>query len=476
MADARALDTVVRGGIVVRGDGRLRCDVGIVGGTIAVLATPDTLPQATREIDATGCYVVPGLVDSHFHCRAPGRPDREDFDSGTKAAAAGGVTTLFEMPIAEPPPTTPETLEARMRLAEAQARIDVGFYLAPGDVRSPRVDETARRGAVAAKIVLHDPPPGRESAFDGLSITGNGDLLQALEHVRDAGLVCAIHAEDQELIDHFEAVQRAAGGKAPIHHARSRPAVAEALAVARIGAINEHVGAPVHIVHVSSGLAVEYIRWFRARGQDMTAETTPAYLFASEAEVREFGPFVKINPPLRTDEDRRALWAALEDGTLDMVVSDHAPFLPDEKEAGWEDIWDVGSGIPGVELTGRFLWHEAFEGRVPLERVVAWCSEGPARRFGLAPHKGSIEVGADADLVVLDPRGAFVAEPDKLHSRSAGSLRHVFGRRFRGDIRLVLARGRTAFEQGVVKARPGDGGILTHARADAASASERSTA
>lgn len=466
MAERAPLDVVVRGGMVVGADHRTSCDIGIRDGRVAILAEAGRAPHADRVVDAEGCFVLPGIVDTHFHCRAPERPDREDFDSGSKAAAAGGVTTLLEMPISDPPPTTPETLAARMELAARQARIDIGFYVAPGDVAHPQVRESVRAGAIAAKIVLHAAPPGRAPAFAGLSITSNDECLRALEHVRDAGLVCAIHAEDQELIDHFEATRSAAGGSGPIDHARSRPAVAEALAVARIGAINEHVGARIHIVHVSSRLAVEYIRWFRSRGQDMTAETTPSYLFATEDEVREFGPYVKINPPLRSEDDRKALWDALHDGTLDMIVSDHAPFLPDEKEPGWEDIWSVGSGIPGVELTGRLLWHEALEGRVALERVVRWCSEAPARRFGLAPRKGTIDVGSDADLVLLDPDGTFLVEPSRLHSRSAGSIRHVLGRRLKGDIRAVLSRGTTVFQDGDVLASPGDGRVLRHASAD----------
>ena len=225
--------------------------------------------------------------------------------------------------------------------------------------------------------------------------------------------------------------------------------------------MNEGVGARVHVVHLSSGRALEYVRWFRERGQAMTAETTPAYLFADDEDVARYGPFVKINPPLRTPMDRRDLRAGLEDGAIDMVVSDHAPFLGYEKEAGWTDIWSVGSGIPGVELTGRLLWHDALsETRSRLEDVVAWTSERPAEIFGLAGRKGHLGVGADADMVLLDPTKETVLSADTFRTRSRDAIRHVLGFRCRGAIASVWSRGRQVADYGNVVAEPGSGRVI----------------
>ena len=462
---AAPLDLAVTGGTLVRGDGRAPLDVGVRDGTIVALAEPGQLPQARETIDARGLLVLPGIVDTHFHCRAPDHPEREDFDSGTAAAAAGGVTTLLEMPISDPACGTPDVLANRMALARSQARIDVGFFAAPGDLDAPLLQEMAAAGAVAFKVMMHGFPPGRESSFRGLAMTEDRDVYRALELVRDTGLLVAVHAEDQGLIDLFEAREQTAGHADPAAHARSRPPLAEAIAVARLGAMNEAVGARVHVVHVSSALAVEYIRWFQGRGQTMTAETTPAYLFGSLDDVATHGPYVKVNPPLRTPGDQLALWQALRDGAVRTIASDHAPFRGTEKEAGWTDIWEVGSGIPGVELTGPLLWDAALRGSATLEEVVRWTSEAPASLYGLDGRKGFLREGSDADLVLLDPNAEVELTTERFHSRSADAIRHVLGRRCRGAIVSVWSRGERVAAAGRVLADPGRGRVVTPAAA-----------
>jgi allantoinase len=465
------LDLAIVGGTVVRGEGRAALDVGVRGGVIAAIAEPGGLPLARTTVDARGLLVLPGIVDSHFHCRAPDHPEREDFDSGTAAAAAGGVTTILEMPISEPACATPEVLADRMALARSHARVDVGFFAAPGELEASRVRELAAAGAVAFKLMMHGAPEGRESSFRGLAMTADRDVYRALELVRDTGLLVAVHAEDQGLIDLFEARERLAGRSDPAAHARSRPPLAEAIAVARLGAMNEEVGARVHLVHLSSARAIDYLRWFQARGQAMTAETTPAYLFGSEDDVVAYGPYVKVNPPLRTRADQAALWQALRDGVVGTVASDHSPFRGAEKEAGWVDIWAIGSGVPGVELTGRLLWDEALRGGVDLEQVVRWTAEAPADLYGLGRRKGHLREGADADLVLLDPRAETLLSPELFHSRSADAIRHVLGRRCRGAIVSVWSRGECVAADGRVLGRPGRGRVVTPDVAPAAVAS-----
>lgn len=454
------LDLAIINGRVVSSAGVRALDVGVKAGRVAALAAPGSLPAAREVVDARGLLVLPGIVDTHVHCRAPERPDREDFDSVTAAAAAGGVTTIFEMPITTPCCATPEVLRDRMNLAEEMARVDVALYAAPGDLDRPRIAEMAELGAVAFKIFLHDAPANRREAFEGLAFPDPGDVYRALRLIQPTGRVCAFHAEDQPLIDVFEHALRAAGRNDPEAHADSRPAIAEAYAVARVGIINEQVGARVHICHVSSSLALETMRQYQARGQAMTGETTPAYLFLTREDVGRYGPFVKINPPLRSDADRQALWAALRDGTLSVVNSDHAPFRAEEKEAGWEDIWPVGSGLPGVEVTGRLLWNEALAGRIRFEDAAAWCSENPARLFGIDDQKGALVPGADADFVLFDPEAYFTFSRDRLFSRSGDSLRHLEGVTVRGDIRSTWVRGQMVFDGSRPVAAPGTGRVV----------------
>jgi dihydroorotase (multifunctional complex type) len=458
--ETERVDIAFVGGTLVSGGGRATRDIWVRDGRIVAVVEPGSPVEARTRVDARGLLILPGILDSHFHCRAPDHPEREDFDSGTAAAAAGGVTTILEMPISDPVCATPEVLSQRQQLARVQARIDVGFYAAPGDLDAPRLQEMVAAGAVAFKVMMHGFPAGRESSFRGLALTANRDIYRALERVRDTGLLVAVHCEDQDLIDLFESRERQSGGSDPLAHARSRPVMAEALAVARLGAMNEQVGAHVHVVHVSSGRALEYIRWFQVRGQRMTAETTPAYLFGSERDIEAHGPFVKVNPPLRPEADQAALWAGLHDTTLATIASDHAPFGAHEKEPGWRDIWNVGSGIPGVELTGPLLWDHALRGHVPLERVVHWTSEAPAQLFGLARQKGFVRPGNDADLILLDPSGERVLAAADFHTRSANALRHVIGRRCHGALVGVWSRGVQIADRGAVIGSPGHGNVV----------------
>ncbi|MEX2500960.1 MAG: amidohydrolase family protein, partial [Trueperaceae bacterium] len=353
-----------------------------------------------------------------------------------------------------------EVLAARADLARRQARVDVGLHVAVGDLDRPRLHEMIDAGAVAFKAMMHAAPPGREASFRGLAIPDDGTLYRALEAVAETGRVLMVHAEHQELIDLFERREQDAGRHDGMAHARSRPVVAEASAVARIASMNEAIGARLHIVHLSSARAAEYVAWFRSRGQAITAETTPAYLFSDLGDVERHGPFVKINPPLRTRADGEALLDALKRGVLDTVASDHAPFRGAEKEAGREDIWSAGSGIPSVELTGPLLWDAALRGLCTFEQAVAWTSATPASLFGLHAAKGHLDVDADADFVLLDPDAETVVSSERLHSRSADAVRHVIGRRLGGRIASVWSRGRIAFDGERVRTEPGDGTVI----------------
>lgn len=454
-------DLTIRGATVVSSEGQRRLDVAIRNGVIAEVAPPRQIQAGLDDVDARGLLLLPGIVDTHFHCRSPDHPEREDFDSGTAAAVSGGVTTIVEMPIADVACSTPERLASRMELAAQQGRIDVGFYGAVGLPDRQYVQELRAAGALAFKVMMHSAPPGRELSFEGLAITDDQHLFRALEAVAEIDELLVVHAEHQGLIDLFESRIQYTQRNDPLAHLASRPDVAESSAIARIASMNEHVGARIHIAHLSSQRGLDMIRWYQGRGQRITAETTPAYLYMNEEDVERYGPYVKVNPPLRSKTDQHALREGLIDDAIDLVISDHAPFLAHEKEPGWSNIWQVGSGIPGVELTGRLLWDDALRGGFSLESVVRWTSERPAGLFGLAPKKGFIRVGADADLVLLDPMAQTTLSRDRFHSRSRDAIRHVDGKTCQGDIVTVWSRGRRAFKDGSVLVEPGSGAVLT---------------
>ncbi|HEX9923494.1 MAG TPA: dihydroorotase family protein, partial [Anaerolineae bacterium] len=398
------MDLAITSGQIVTEYGRLQADVGIVDGKIVSLAAPGTLMGAAETFDANGMLVLPGAIDIHFHARTPAYPERGDFYTETRAAAAGGVTTIFEMPISKPGCATPETFHNRRCLIEEQAIINVALIGAPGTLDNDDVLGMAAEGAIAFKIFMHRPPLGREDEFIGICLTEDDQLHQALALVKTTGRRLIVHCESDSLLEAGLARMQAEGRTDLRAHMDSRPPVVEALAVARLLTLAEDVGAPVHVAHVSCAQAVRLIRRFRRDGLDVTAETCPHYLFFDEEDYLRLGPYAKINPPIRTAGDQQALWAGLADGTLDIVTTDHSTFLDREKKRGWDGVWLSPSGAPGVQTLLPMMLTAALRGRLSLEKAVRLISTEPARLFELAPRKGTIAPGADADICIYDPR------------------------------------------------------------------------
>ena len=325
-------DVVIRGGTVVTEDGVQLADVAVTSGRIAALLKPGTETAASEVIEASGLHVLPGAVDIHFHVRAPAYPERGTVSSETKAAAAGGVTTLFEMPISKPCCATPEVFRNRRDLFAEQAYVDFALYGAPGTLDPINVAGMVEEGAIGFKIFMTEAPKGRDDEFIGLCLPQEGPLLEALHLVADSGLVTSVHAESSPLLQYFTDKLLKTGRNDPSTHGESRPPVVEALAIAKLLTLNQQAGASLHVAHVTSRMAVDTIRMFQEQGMNVTAETCPQYLLFTEAELAKFGSYAKINPPLRTMDDQEALWDALKDGTLSSVATDHSPFTVEEKE------------------------------------------------------------------------------------------------------------------------------------------------
>lgn len=397
-------------GQVVREAGPEPLDVGVEDGTITEIGPHGSLGPAREEIDATGLVVLPGVIDIHFHCRAPANPERGDFNSETAAAVAGGVTTVFEMPISLPACSSPAVLANRRSVAEAQGiHANVALY-SGGVLGSERAAEAmAAAGAIGFKIFTISPPPDRGAEFDGLWTCEESEMLEALEAIRPTGLRCVIHAENESLVKHF--------ARESTNGVTRRPPVVEALAISVIATIAASVGTPVHIAHVTSREAVDAVRGARVGGAPITAETCPQYLTLSAQTVEAYGGIAKIGPPLRPAEHAAALWAAIADGTLDVVASDHSPFRLADK-TGME-FAKASMGLPTIELLVPVLLDAAVRGVLTLTQAVNLLTASPARMFGLYPQKGAIEVGSDADLTVVSLAETFQPSPGTLHSRAA---------------------------------------------------------
>jgi allantoinase len=451
------LDIAIKGGTVVNEDDALPADVGIEGDRIAVVAAPGSLPPARQEIDAEGLLVLPGIIDIHFHVRAPGHPERGTFETETQAAAAGGVTTLLEMPISVPGCARRDILENRRALGEARSYINFGLYGAAGLLDRDEILGMAEAGACAFKVFTHATPVGREDEFLGICIPEEDRLYTALECIRESGLLTVFHAENDRLINLFEGRMRGAGRRDPAAFAASRPPVVEAMSIAQIGVLCEAVGTPVHIAHVSGDLPLQMLRAAQARGLPMTGETCPHYLALTVEALDRHGPYALIKPPMRTLADQQALWQGLRDGALCAITTDHSPFTVEEKERGRDDIWRGAIGTPGVELLVPYVLTQALNGSIALTDAVRWLCSQPARLFRLYPRKGVIRSGADADLTIYNPVHAGVVDTSTwlTHARAIGRV--YDGIQIQGKVSATFVNGRVVYEEGRVTGEPGWG-------------------
>jgi allantoinase len=452
------LDLAILNGTLIDEHGEHAVDLGVQDGKVALVAARGGLPPATDLLDARGLWVLPGIVDAHFHCRAPDHPEREDFASGTMAAAAGGVTTLLEMPVADVGVTSAALLKARQVWLERDAYIDVGLFAACGTLDREAIHELAEAGAIGFKVFTHAAPAGREQAFKGLSLTTTHELMQALSLVRETGLPCAFHAEDDDLLRHYGALAQAQGLQGVEAYHATRPPAIEGLAVACLALLAEATNTRTHIVHVTSAWAADLIRAARQRGAPITAETCPQYLLLDEAVSYQHGTWAKIAPPLRPKSDVAALWAALADGTIDFVASDHAPFTATDREA--VPYERAPSGMPNVEAAAPLMLSAALEGRAPFPQMVRWLTANPARTYGLYPRKGALQPGSDADIVLYDPQVTTTIDTSAWFSRSRRSAKVFEGMTYRGRVVRTISRGQTVFHCGQIVGKQGYGKLV----------------
>ncbi|KAA1419006.1 allantoinase AllB [Nocardioides humilatus] len=429
MAAATQLDVVLRARGAIIGGAEVAACVGVLGERIAVITPYDDPPAAVRTVDlADDEVLLPGLVDTHVHVNEPGRTEWEGFASATTAAAAGGVTTLLDMPLNSiPPTTTVEHLDVKRRAAEGQVRIDVGFWggAVPGNV--PDLGPLHEAGVFGFKCFLLDSGVPEFGALEGEAFTA------AMAQTARLGALMIVHAEAAELLD-----EGALDGRRYAGFLASRPRAAEDAAIAAVVEAARGSGARAHIVHLSSSDAVPLLRAARADGVDISVETCPHYLTFAAEEIADGATALKCCPPIREAANRELLWAALVDGDIDFVVSDHSPCTPDLKERGGGDFGAAWGGIASVQLGLPAVWTGARARGLGLADVVRWMATAPADRVGLA-HKGRIEVGADADLVRFAPEEELTVDVAHLHHRNPVSA--YAGRRLRGVVRETWLRG-----------------------------------
>ncbi len=435
---------VLEGGAVAIADGRI----------VEVLASPDQL-EATSRIDVAGQWVLPGAIDPHVHCFSS---PSEGFLKATRAAAAGGVTTIIEMPYdAGAPVVAREVLERKIELLRRDAVVDVALLGTIRKVDGVReIGGLVEGGVCGFKLSMFETDPER---FPRIA---DGDLLQAFRRIGQAGLTVGVHAEDGEIIYPLIAAYQAAGKRFPRAHCETRPPVSETASVALALELAAQVDSQLHIYHASLPRSFELVAAYRGRGLRVTAETCPHYLLLSETDMDDLGGFAKINPPLRSAEHVAGLWALLEQDAVPMVSSDHAPW-PRERKDNRDDIFANASGTPGVETLLPLMYSAGVAaGRFPIQQLVRLHAETPARTFHLYPRKGHIAPGADADLVVMDPRATWTLRAADLQSASGWSPYEGFS--MRGRVRMTIVRGRLVYDGSAVVESPGLGEFIPPVR------------
>ena len=435
-APCAPVDTIIANGTLVSETGIFAGDIAINDGRIVSISAPGFSPPAAEIIDASGRMVLPGCIDVHVHFRVPGMGHKEDWETGSQAAAVGGVTTVFDMPNTSPATATPEDLATKAALAANNSIVDFGLYGLLGEQNLDQMEPLAAAGAIGFKLFLGN-------TTGDLPCPSDGAVLEGFEILAELGLRCSIHAENSPILFWRQKALQAAGRIDAMAHLAARTDVVALEALNRAATLAEWTGARIHIVHESCARSLQYIRWWKSRGVDLTIETLPQYLFLSaEDSLQPGGHVLRMNPPIREAAHQAPLWAGLSDRTIDMIATDHAPHSIAEKQADMpapDSIWNVACGFPGVETSLPLMLSAVNEGRLTLPDVVRLMAGAPSRAFGLAHRKGSLALGADADIVLVDMDARATLRADSLHSR--GKVSAYEGRAVRGLPVLTMLRG-----------------------------------
>ncbi len=455
---------LISGGTVITSSGTVAADVLVDGERIVGLTAAGTGPAgawlsgADRVINATGKYVLPGGIDVHTHMEMPfgGTSSADTFETGTRAAAWGGTTTIIDFAVQAKGTSLLSTLEAWHAKADGNCAVDYGFHMIISDVNDTSLKEMEScigAGVNSFKMFM---------AYPGVFYATDGEILLAMRKAAETGATIMMHAENGIAIDQLVAHALAAGKTDPLQHALTRPPELEGEATSRAIALAKVTGAPLYIVHLSAAHALDAVTAARDAGQNVFAETCPQYLYLSLDDLArpDFeGAKYVASPPLRAREHQVSLWRGLRANDLSVVSTDHCPFcFKDQKELGRGDFSKIPNGIPGVEHRIDLLHQGVVAGALSLARWVEVASTTPARMFGLYPRKGTIAPGSDADIVIYDPDARQTLSARTHHMNVDYSAYEGF--EITGKAETVLSRGQVVVEGGEYRGTPGHGRFL----------------
>lgn len=428
---------VIEGGILGMEDGALRADLVLDGERIAAITLDASALDADERIDATGKFVVPGALDVHTHFKEPSDTPLEGFYTGSLGAIAGGVTSVVEMPQATPPSSEGAHIREKRRVGEAESIVDFALWGAAINQDLDKISEMVDEGIVAVKSFMAGSSPGFPRATDAT-------LLDVFRLLADQSIPYGLHAENDDLLQAGIARMQAQGRKDVLAHAESRPPIVEVEAIRRALFFAEETGGWAYIVHCSTTGGVQAVREARERGVRVSLETCPQYLALDEEDLRRLGPFGRCAPAIRKQDEVEGVWRGVADGTVDVIASDHCGYTVESKEAGFDDIWRAPLGLSGIQTMCPTVLDEMLHRRnLDLGAFVRLTAANPARLFSLYPRKGTLQVGADADVAIYDPDQVWTVRGSEMLHRNKWTP--FEGRQVRGRVVRTIRRGRTVY-------------------------------
>jgi dihydroorotase len=403
----------------------LECSIGIDNGKIVSITKIP--PKSSEIIDAKGNIILPGLIDSHVHFRDPGLTYKEDFKTGSEAAAAGGFTTVMDMPNTEPPTSTKKTFLEKLDIARKKSIVDFALHAGVNDLDD--INQIAECKPASFKIFM--------------DLADNSFLVETFEYFSNLGQkqIISIHAEDKNIIDHYTKIEKDSMNEDPRTHAKARPPISEVVAVATTIAFASYYKQKIRICHVSTKKALELINQAKTLGCDILSEITPHHLFLDDSYFDKCGNFVKINPPLRDNANKLDISNLKE---IDVIGTDHAPHTLKEKE---KNVWEAPPGIPNLDTTLPLLLTQINNGKITFDEIKRLLCENPARFFNLK-NKGKIEIGKDADFVIVDMKKEDIINAEKFKTKAKYSPFEGFS--VKGVPVMTMVRGNVVMENGEV--------------------------
>ena len=442
--DSGRVDLIVRNARLLLDSGLVRGGIGVTNGLISIIASDDHLPDAEIVIDADNKILMPGLIDAHAHIDDPTMQSHESFSSGSRAAAGGGITTFIDMPLTNQVDTV-KMVDERIKDGESKSVVDFAFNAGMMNAQNiSNIPSLVEKGVAAFKAFTCEPYEAN-----------TGIITKCLSEVSEVGGHVTVHSEDQGILDEFKK-EMDGDWESPISHSLARPNIAEQLAIRQNISIAAQTGGHLHVAHVTTREGMSEIEQGKLRGVMVTTEVCPHHLVFYRDEMNRLGPKSKMNPPLRSKQDRAALWSALLRGMIDITVSDHAPCPIEKKEFGRDDIREAWSGVDGTQMILRVLLAEGInKGRLSFSRLLRVGSRNPARIFGLYPKKGVIRIGSDADFVIVDPTKEEKITADMMFSKCEWTL--YDGMTMMGVPQMTFVRGVQVYGDGKILVKPGHG-------------------